>query len=129
MDTTNPTLPTFLVKTTADGDSTPTFTWNAASDANLDRHEVKMDGGAFGSVGLATTFTQAGALPNGSHTIQVRGVDKAGNVGPSASLTFSVSVPSLPGVSGPVLAGLAALLALAFAWTLSRRRRAWAVRR
>ena len=123
VDTVPPGTPTSLVKTTPVSDLTPTFTWSAASDANLDRHEVKMDGGAFTSVGPATTFTQPTSLSGGSHTIQVRGVDKAGNVGPSASLVFSLIAPSLPGVAGPTLAGLAALLAVAFVWTARRRLR------
>ena len=253
-----PGAPTNLVKTTPDTDPSPTFTWNAAPDANLARHQVKFDDGAFSSVGLATTFTvgelasdiikldsfvvedgkfelrmgdtsvfgfdaeqriptisglveivmgpilvgetvsfgrcrmsasrstkahhmtiealgidfnlnespvgvsgnpddncvigpftapgeffiddstDPGAhgvakfvvedavladLSPGTHTIEVRGVDKAGNVGSSASLVFSVTAPPLPGVSGPTLAGLGALLAAAFVWGVRRRQR------
>ena len=57
VDSTAPGAPTALVKTTPDSDPTPTFTWTGAPDADLARHQVKIDGGAFGSVGLATAFT------------------------------------------------------------------------
>ena len=251
VDSTDPGAPTDLVRTTPDSDPSPTFTWTGAPDANLARHQVRFDGGAFSSVGLAIaftvgvpagdlieldqfvlednkfelrmgdtghfgfdpflriptiigvleivmdpivvgetvrfgrlrssgsrstvlhcftvadlsidecfdpgqsvddfeiTFTTAGEfiiddstdpgahgvakfvvvgtvladLSPGTHTIEVRGVDKAGNVGPSASLVFNVTAPLVPGASGPTLAALAALLAVAFVWAARHRQR------
>ena len=248
VDDTDPGTPTGLAVTTPGTDQTPTFTWNAAPDANLARHQVRIDVGTFSTVESATTFTVAtspvthtldkfrfddlsmelrmgseaafgyeagerinsadfdiamtinvgdsivfpndltlsaskstenhfltiaelgidveisdfgagseftitptesgtfsitcsahadshgtatlfvegevlGALSPGTHTIEVRGIDKAGNIGPTAGLVFSVTAPLVPGVSGPALAGLAALLVGAFAWAARRRRR------
>ena len=257
VDSTAPGAPTNVVKTAPDADPSPTFTWVGAPDANLARHQVKFDGGAFSSVGLTNTFTVGAAagdlieldqfvledakfelrigdnigrfgydpflriptiigvleivmgpivvgetvrfdrlrtsgskstvlhcftvadlgidecfdpgsgvddfevtfmaagefivddstdpgahgvakfvvtgelmadLSPGTHTIEVRGVDKAGNIGPSTSLVFSVTAPPVPGVTGPALAGLAALLAVTFVWAARRRLRSAAGR-
>jgi len=92
IDATPPTAPTNLTRTTPDRVNTPTFTWDDSTDAasGLERYQVSMDSGEFADIGAETTYTVANALADGSHTIQVRAKDRAGNVGDAASLDFSI---------------------------------------
>lgn len=127
VDTTAPTTPGNVTRTTADDDTTPTFTWDAATDttSGVASYQVRIDSGDFSDIGNATTFTvaDADALSAGSHTFEVKAVDAAGNTGSSGSLDFEITGESTGGVTdestdgdgssilwiilGPVLGGLA----------------------
>jgi len=102
VDTTLPTTPSNITRTSADADSTPTFTWDAASDATsgIASYQVRIDSGDFSDVGNVTTFTVADddALADGSHTLEVKAVDSAGNVGEAGGLTFTIDAtpPTTP---------------------------------
>ncbi|MBI4288416.1 MAG: S8 family serine peptidase, partial [Chloroflexi bacterium] len=93
VDVTPPTAPTGLVKTTPDSNNKPGFSWTASTDATsgLDHYEVSMDSGAWNAIGNVTGYTWLTALSAGSHTFQVKAVDKAGNTGSPASVTFALT--------------------------------------
>lgn len=90
-----PSLPASLTQTTPCDDNTPTFTWDAArdDDSGVDYYLVVIDGGAIEVARTnrnTTTYTLVTAVSDGSHTIEVKAVDKAGNEGAAATLTFVV---------------------------------------
>ena len=106
-DTTAPSAPTNLTKTTPNNDSTPTFTWDAATDddSGVDYYLVTVhDGGAgssiWGNIGNVTTHTVDTAVSDGSHTIELKAVDGAGNEGTVAGLDFTCDTtpPSMSSV-------------------------------
>lgn len=92
VDTTPPTTPGNISKTTPDNDNTPTFTWDAATDATsgIASYQVRIDSEAFTDIGNVTTYTVTIALSDGSHIFEVGAVDKAGNEGMPGSLTFAI---------------------------------------
>jgi hypothetical protein len=102
-DTTAPSSPTSLTKTTPDNDNTPTFTWNAATDddTGIAGYLVRIDGGEWTSIGDVTTFTCENAVSDGSHALKVKAVDKAGNEGDEGSLAFTCDTvaPTISNVS------------------------------
>jgi PKD domain/Bacterial Ig-like domain len=71
------------------GDTTPTFSWQAASDAGagVDHYDVFVDGSRVGSVS-GTEFTPTDALPEGNHFWHVDAVDGADNARSSAERSF-----------------------------------------
>jgi hypothetical protein len=100
-----PSTPT-ITKTTPDNDNTPTFSWNAATDdgTGVDHYEVNMDGGwIWLKAGDVTTYTWYAELSDGSHTFEVKAVDKARNAGTAASLTFTIDTtfPIISSVTVP----------------------------
>jgi len=92
VDTTPPTIPGNISKTTPDNDNTPTFTWDAATDAisGIASYQVRIDSDAFTDIGNVTTYTVSTALPDGAYTFEVRAVDKASNQGTAGSLAFTI---------------------------------------
>src|SRR3989338_5586094 len=93
-DTTSPSAPGVLTRTTPNSDSTPTFTWTAATDnVGVTSYEVSIDSGAFTNIGNVLTFTIGTAQTNAIHTFGVRVQDAAGNVGPAASISYTINVP------------------------------------
>jgi len=92
VDTTPPTIPGNISKTIPDNDNTPTFTWDAATDAisGIASYQVRIDSDAFSDIGNVTTYTVSTALPDGAHTFEVRAVDKASNQGTAGSLAFTI---------------------------------------
>jgi hypothetical protein len=79
-------------------DAAPTFTFSA--DEAGSSFECRLDGGAF-----ATCASPHGlaALTEGSHTLTVRAIDGAGNIGPGDSRTWTVDLtaPETTISSGP----------------------------
>jgi hypothetical protein len=56
-------------------------------------YEVSYNGGGWQNVGTATSWS-AGNRPSGSHTLQVRAVNKSGASGPSAGATVTLADPA-----------------------------------
>ncbi|MDZ7688624.1 MAG: S8 family serine peptidase [Halobacteriales archaeon] len=83
--------------------SNPTVSWDPVSDATsgVDHYQVSIDGGTWQDIG--DTSYQDSSLPDGTHTIGVRAVDTAGNIGPSNSTQIDVdtTAPPAPTVTGP----------------------------
>ena len=73
--------------------TTATATFSSAA-ADVARFECSLDGGAFATCQSPKAF---GGLAVGSHTISVRAVDKAGNVGSPDAKSFNVAAPATSG--------------------------------
>lgn len=100
VDTTAPSGPSNLTKTTADNDNTPTFTWEApAGESAVAYYQVRIDTGDWISIGNVTSYTHTEALSDGDHTFAVRAVDTADNIGDAAELVFTIDIipPGTPG--------------------------------
>jgi hypothetical protein len=91
-DKTPPSTPTGIVKTTPGNDNTPAFSWDYASDAGsgVDYYLVSVDDGEWTNVGNVVTYTLSTPLSDGTHTLKVKTVDKAGNEGDEGSLSFTI---------------------------------------
>jgi len=127
IDTTPPVVaaqfPSLPVTTSA-----VTISWTGTdAGSGIDHYEVRVDGGAYESVGGGNSALLR--LADGSHTIEIRAVDLAGN---EASTAFTVQVDtSRPNTSGPygatpLFAIVLAVIAIAFAVAvvvIRRRRR------
>lgn len=96
-DSIPPSSPSNLARTTPLNDSRPAFRWDAAVDegSGIDHYLLNLDGGGWVNIGNVTSYTPSSALPDGSHTLEVRAVDKAGNEGPSCRLDFLCGAVSL----------------------------------
>ncbi|MEW5866412.1 MAG: Ig-like domain-containing protein [Bacillota bacterium] len=96
------------VDATPDGylkDTTPTFTWTAATDngnppSGIAKYWIQIDGKFTWREVAGTTYTVPGvdALADGAYIARVKAEDKAGNVGPEATIDFTVdtAAPSAP---------------------------------
>ena len=81
--------------------SSPTATLTFSSTEPGVAFVCSLDGGPFTPCTSPHTIT---GLTNGTHTVQVRAVDKAGNTDPTpASITFTVAVVATPDTAAPVL--------------------------
>jgi hypothetical protein len=91
-DTTPPSTPTGIIRTTTDNDNTPTFVWDSATDADsgIACYLVSVDSGDWTLVGADTTYTLMSAVSDGSHTFKVKAVDHAGNEGDEGSIAFAI---------------------------------------
>ena len=103
-DTTPPYGPSDLALEggTPTTDTTPTFTWGRVNEtgSGLSHFEIGIDTNTLTSIGNVATYTVPDTAPlaDGIHTILVRPVDKAGNVGPVVHLDFGVdtTAPTAP---------------------------------
>jgi hypothetical protein len=107
-DTTPPSSPANLAQTTPDNDNTPTFTWEAATDdeSGMAGYLARVDGGEWIDIGDVITYTCENAVSDGNHTFWVKAVDKVGNEGSSASLTF-IRDTTAPTITGVAASGIA----------------------
>ena len=87
-----------------------TLSWTGTdAGSGIDHYEVRVDGGTFESVGSKTSASLQ--LADGSHTIVIRAIDRAGN---EVSMAFIVRVDTNPlSTSGPY--GAAPLYAIVLA--------------
>ena len=95
IDRTPPTAPTIsIVPNGWSKDDSLSLTWSGINDLNeLARVELSFDGGAYFSTGrnepaYSGHMVDLSSLPDGEHTLSVRGVDIAGNNGEAATVTF-----------------------------------------
>ncbi|MEM3594289.1 MAG: Ig-like domain-containing protein, partial [Candidatus Jordarchaeaceae archaeon] len=89
------TPPTVNINSPAEGAVLPTssveVTWAGSDNLGIDHYEVRIDGGSWINVGVSTSYVFSG-LSNGSHTVEVRALDLAGNDA-TDSVSFIVSLP------------------------------------
>ncbi|MBI2871634.1 MAG: hypothetical protein HYY00_00405 [Chloroflexi bacterium] len=92
VDATPPSAPGALSGVSPANVSTPEFRWEGAEDevSEVVGYQVSVDGGEWRSAGEGVTWKAQESLPDGKHTVAVRGMDAAGNVGPPAALEFLV---------------------------------------
>jgi len=94
IDNVGPTAPGSFAMTagTLTNDTTPNFTWTAATDtmSSISTYKMYMDAGTAVDVGLTTSGTWSTALSTGSHTASVYAVDAANNTGSVSNVTFTV---------------------------------------
>ena len=105
-----------------------TISWTGTdAGSGIDHYEVRVDGGAYESVGGGNSALLR--LADGSHTIEIRAVDLAGNEASTAiTVTVDTSPPNTSGPYGatPLFAIVLAVIAIAFAVAvvvIQRRRR------
>jgi len=82
------------------GDSTPTFSWIASVDigdgiSGIAAYQWRIDNEDWSEWQSELTAT-TDIMPDGNHTFYVRAKDKAGNVGPEASLEFTIDTYAEP---------------------------------
>ena len=70
---------------------------SSSPDSDVARLECSLDGGAFATCTSPKAFT---GLTAGAHSVAVRAVDNAGNVGDAASRGFSIAAPPSTGGGG-----------------------------
>jgi hypothetical protein len=80
--------PPSAVITAADVSGTSASVSFSSPDGDIAGFQCSLDGGAFAACASPKAFT---GLPAGAHTVVVRPIDKAGNVGPTVSRTFSIA--------------------------------------
>ncbi len=105
VDTINPTAPGNPTTTSPTNDNTPTWTWDAASDTNLDHYIFFWDtflGGEInnsGNIGVGTTsFNHSLSLLDGSWYSKVKAYDAANNtsVSGNGSVVVDTIAPTAP---------------------------------
>lgn len=94
--TVDSTAPTAAINSAVVSGSTATVAFSSP-DSDIKGFECSLDGGAFAACASPKVFTGLGA---GAHTVVVRPIDKAGNVGPTVSRTFSIASSQSGGGSG-----------------------------
>ncbi|MDO8505761.1 MAG: YCF48-related protein [bacterium] len=93
-DSTSPSVPANLIRTTPDSDTTPTFTWSASTDnVGVTGYEFNLVG--FGLEEVAVTTYTTSNLAVGDYTVSVRARDAAGNYSSAATLSFSITDPDI----------------------------------
>ncbi|MFC1979185.1 hypothetical protein ACFLVP_04280 [Chloroflexota bacterium] len=98
-DSTPPSTPTALTRTTPDSDNTPTFTWASSTDATsgITSYQVKLGSDSWTEVSTATNYTFSSSLAGGSYIFHVRAKDGASHIGEAASVAFYIdAIPNRP---------------------------------
>lgn len=103
LDTVAPTLAPNLgtVPGALTNDTTPTWSWSAASGSGGNGFfSARIGGGSYGPMTAGTSFT-SGALAEGSFVFRVREHDYAGNAGPERTYTVQIDTtpPGSPSIS------------------------------
>ena len=104
-DTTAPTAPNLSVDATSQTQLVATVT--GGTDAvGVTQRRVRLDGGAWEVLTVATTKTYAGLTAGSAHTIDAQAGDAAGNWSVSASWSGSTAAPTITPLLPADLAGL-----------------------
>lgn len=104
-DTTAPTAPTLAVDATSQTQLVATVT--GGTDAvGVTQRRVRLDGGAWEVLTVATTKTYSGLTAGSAHTIDAQAGDAAGNWSTSASWSGSTAAPTITPLLPADLAGL-----------------------
>ena len=94
------TPPTVTITSPSDGASIPentvTVEWTVSDNYVIDRVEIRKDGGSWIDVTGSTSYTFSD-LSIGTHTVDVRAIDMAGNIGMD-SVTFRIITPQPPSI-------------------------------
>lgn len=118
-DATAPGTASGFAVTTAATVNTPTFGWDAATDAqtSVASYEIAMDGGAYTNIGNVESYLWPSAIADGAHTFTLRAIDAADNVGSTVSSSITISTAD---VTGPtVTASAEATATVGTAFTMS----------
>jgi hypothetical protein len=105
--------------------TTPTFTWSTGDEGGpgIARVEFLLDGTQVGGVlaANATSFTPRSPLPDGSHTWQVRAIDKLGygTTSPARTITIDTVPPTTPVLQQPLAGGRVYQSLPTFSWVAS----------
>ncbi|MEK9182905.1 MAG: Ig-like domain-containing protein [Patescibacteria group bacterium] len=96
-DETPPNPPSGLIKTTANSDNTPSFTWLASLDdvsgtygTGVIKYEYSVDGAAYVNNGNNLSLTLS-ILADGAHSISVRAMDTAANNSQVSTVNFTIN--------------------------------------
>ncbi|MCE5295704.1 MAG: right-handed parallel beta-helix repeat-containing protein [Euryarchaeota archaeon] len=90
--------------------------WSGTDANGIAYYEVRLDGGAWNNLGLATNWALNG-LSEGSHTVYIRANDTAGNLGAAVSVTFIVDLtPPIVTITAPSI-GIANSTSVLITWT------------
>jgi len=115
------TPPTIIITSPSPGyeirSSTITVTWTGSDETSeISHYEIRLDGSSWTNIGTNTTHTFS-EVGDGSHTIDIKATDKAGNV-KQDTVSFQVNTSPLlgPGYTEEVAVSIAIILtALAIA--------------
>ena len=129
IDNTAPTVSISVPSASANFRVAATITWSA-SDANLDKVSLTIDGETRDVSGTTSFAWDTTTIADGSHTIEVQAVDKAGNAR-TATVTVTTdnkaaaaAAAQVAGLTyGILIAAVAAVVALFVGWYLGRRRK------
>ncbi len=104
IDNYGPNAPTNFTTTSISNDTTPTFTWTAATDdeSAIMSYWLSINGAAAVNVGLSTSHTVTSVISAGVHTAVIYAVDGGANIGSnSTTLTFTIDTtnPTVGSVS------------------------------
>ncbi|MBN1412308.1 MAG: hypothetical protein JW969_15790 [Spirochaetales bacterium] len=88
VDTIGPAVPV-VTGTSPTTDTTPTWSWSVTPN-DVSEYQYSLDGGAWTSIGTATSFTPGSSLTIAVHTLEVQARDLAGNWSGIGSLAITV---------------------------------------
>jgi hypothetical protein len=92
--------------------STLTVTWTGSDEASsISKYEIRLDGGTWTNTETDTTCTFTG-LSDGTHTVDIKATDKAGNT-KQETISFTVNTNPLFGLSYTELAVVTAAIIIA----------------
>jgi len=117
LDTTAPnvkiTFPSHEIRS-----STVKTTWTGSDDVSgISHYEVRLDGGSWINIGTSTTYIFSG-LRDGSHIIDVKASDKAGNTKQdTVNFTVNTSLIGGPGWADDIIAFSVSILLVIIALT------------
>jgi len=117
VDTTPPTVSITLPITESEiRSSTVTATWTGSDDVSgINHYEVRLDEGSWTNMGTSTAHTFSG-LGDGSHTIDVKATDKAGNTRQDmVNFTVNTSLIGGPGWTDDIIAFSALIIVMLIA--------------
>lgn len=110
LDTTPPTIATTTpIHGSETRSSTLTVAWTGSDETSgISKYEIRLDGGTWTDLETDTTYTFTG-LADGTHTVDVKATDKAGNT-KHETISFTVNTSPLLGLGYTELAVITAAI-------------------